>query len=134
MQKWIWQKERWPRFTWQADALLPLVSQARLAQGKLLAKVHDMGFELSREASADVLTEEAIKTSEIEGEVLNRDSVRSSVAKHLGLSTFGLPEPDRAYATAEIGVLCRPCPTRTHLAHAARYRSVASSAPVRLGS
>lgn len=96
METWIWQKERWPRFTWNSEVLLPLISKARLVQGKLLAKVDSIGFELSREASADILTEEAMKTSEIEGEVLNRDSVRSSVAKHLGLSTFGLPLPGRA--------------------------------------
>ena len=96
INKWIWQKKQWPHFTWRAEILLPLISKARLAQGKLLAKANGMGFELSREASADVLTEEAMKTSEIEGEVLNRDSVRSSVAKHLGLSTFGLPAPGRA--------------------------------------
>ncbi len=40
MKKWIWQKERWPCFTWQTDTLLPLISKARLAQGKLLTKVH----------------------------------------------------------------------------------------------
>lgn len=96
MEKWIWQKKQWPQFTWQADALLPLVSKARLVQGNLLAKVSGIGFELSSEARADILTEEAVKTSEIEGEVLNRDSVRSSVAKHLGLPTFGMPEPTRA--------------------------------------
>jgi len=96
MKKWIWQQNGWPRFIWQADALLPLISKARLIQGKLLAKINNIGFELSREASAEVLTEEAMKTSEIEGELLNRDSVRSSVAKHLGLSTFGLPIPARA--------------------------------------
>lgn len=96
MKKWIWQEEQWPRFTWKADILLPLISRARLIQGKLLAKVNGIGFELSLEASADVLTEEVMKTSEIEGEILNRSSVRSSVAKHLGLSTFGLPEPSRA--------------------------------------
>jgi Fic family protein len=96
MEKWIWQKSEWPHFIWQADVLLPLISQARLAQGKLLAKVSGIGFEQGCEASADVLTEEAMKTSEIEGELLNRDSVRSSVARHLGLATFGLPEPSRA--------------------------------------
>lgn len=95
MKKWIWQKEQWPRFTWDSDILLPLISKARLVQGKLLSKISGVNFDLSREASADVLTEEAMKTSEIEGEVLNRDSVRSSVAKHLGLSTFGLPESTR---------------------------------------
>lgn len=96
MDKWIWQKEAWPHFTWQANTLLPLIGNARLVQGKLLAKVNGIGFDLCSEAIADVLTEEAMKTSEIEGEVLNRNSVRSSVAKHLGLSTFGLPEPSRA--------------------------------------
>lgn len=96
MAKWIWQRGQWPRFSWKADVLLALIGKARLMQGKLLAKINGIGFELSCEASADVLTEEAMKTSEIEGEILNRDSVRSSVAKHLGLSTFGLPEPSRA--------------------------------------
>lgn len=94
--KWIWQQADWPTFTWQAKDILPLLSRARLQQGKLLAKVLNMGFDLRSEASADVLTEETVKTAEIEGELLNRESVRSSVAKHLGLSTFGLPQPTRS--------------------------------------
>lgn len=68
---------------------------ARLQQGILLTKVSQISFNLSQEASAAILTEETIKTSAIEGEQLNRDSVRSSVARHLGLPTFGLPIPDR---------------------------------------
>lgn len=96
MKKWIWQKEHWPEFIWSTDVLLPFLSKARLLQGKLLAKVSALSFDLIREASADVLTEEAVKTSEIEGEILNRDSVRSSVAQHLGLPTFGLPDPGGA--------------------------------------
>jgi len=95
-QKWIWQRPRWPIFTWQADELLMLLSKARLQQGKLLAKVNQIGFDLSMEASTDILTEEAVKTAEIEGENLNRESVRSSVARHLGLSTLGLPRPSRS--------------------------------------
>lgn len=95
LEKWIWQKPDWPSFIWSAERILPFLSSARLQQGKLLSKVTDIGFELMREARADILTEEAVRTAEIEGEKLNRDSVRSSVARHLGLSTFGLPQPSR---------------------------------------
>jgi hypothetical protein len=63
-----------------------------LEQGKLLARAKGLGFELGQEAGADILIEEVIKTSEIEGAYLNRDLVRSSVAKHLGLPSFGLPQ------------------------------------------
>lgn len=94
--KWIWQQANWPTFSWQAEEILPFLSKARLQQGKLLAKVSNMGFEDRLEASADVLIEETVKTTEIEGELLNRESVRSSVAKQLGLSTFGLPQPNRS--------------------------------------
>lgn len=96
LKKWIWQKLDWPTFTWEAERILMLLSQARLQQGKLLAKMSNIGFELSREASADILEEETVKSAEIEGERLSRDLVHSSVAKHLGLSTFGLPPPSRA--------------------------------------
>src|SRR3990167_9343174 len=94
--KYIWQHENWPKLSWKSEPLLPLASKARLAQGKLLAKVASLGFKLSREAQADILTEEAVKTSEIEGERLNRESVRSSVARHLGLPTAGLPPATRS--------------------------------------
>src|SRR4030042_5716430 len=94
--RYIWQHKNWPQFTWRSEPLLPLISQARLVQGKLLAKVAGLGFKLSQEARADILTEEAFKTSAIEGERLNLESVRSSVAKHLGLPTAGLPSPTRS--------------------------------------
>ena len=93
--KYIWQHSSWPKLTWQSDVLLPVISQARLAQGKLLTKVTSLGFNHSQEACADILTEEVIKTSAIEGEKLNRDSVRSSVARHLGLPAAGLPSTNR---------------------------------------
>lgn len=92
----IWQQKTWPSFTWKSDPLLPLVSQARKAQGELLAKVKNLGFELGGEAQADILTEEAIKTSAIEGERLNRELVRSSVARHLGLPDAGLTPETRS--------------------------------------
>ena len=94
--KWIWQRLDWPGFRWDAETLLPLLSKARLEQGMFLAKAKGLGFELSREACVDVLIEEVVKTSEIEGAQLNRDAVRSSVAKHLGIPAFGLPQPTRS--------------------------------------
>ena len=92
----LWELKQWPTLRWNSQALLPLVSQARLAQGKLLTKVASLGFKLSREAQADILTEEAITTSAIEGERLSRESVRSSVARHLGLPTAGLAPTNRS--------------------------------------
>lgn len=92
----IWQHKSWPKMTWESAPLLPLVSQARKTQGALLAKVNGLGFELGGQAQADVLTEEAIKTSAIEGERLSRDSVRSSVARHLGLPVAGLKPATRS--------------------------------------
>src|SRR3990172_1127212 len=91
----IWQKAKWPELTWKSGALLPLVSSARLDQGKLLSQLTSLGFKLIREAQAEVLVEEAVKTSAIEGERLDWNSVRSSVARRLGLPSAGLPPSNR---------------------------------------
>ena len=96
LKTYIWQKPHWPHFRWDAEHLLPLISKARSLQSRLGAKVGSLGLDLYNQANADLLTEEVIKTSEIEGERLNRDSVRSSVAKHLGLSYYGLPLASRS--------------------------------------
>lgn len=94
--KYIWQSHSWPKFTWDSHSLLSLLGQARLAQGNLLGRVKRLGFKLDEEAQADILTEEAIKTSAIEGERLNPQMVRSSVARHLGLSAAGLVPATRS--------------------------------------
>ena len=94
--KYVWQHTSWPDLSWKSACLLSVLGRARLAQGKLLTQLATLGFKLSREACADILTEEVIKTSAIEGEKLNRDSVRSSVARHLGLPAAGLPSAGRA--------------------------------------
>ena len=96
MMTYIWQDKHWPHLTWRGEPLVPLISQARLAQGRLLTKVSRLGLKLTREARADILTEETLTTAAIEGERLNRGSVRSSVARHLGLSAAGLPSPTRS--------------------------------------
>lgn len=94
--KYIWQHSSWPQFTWDSKALLSVLGQARLAQGDLLGRVKRLGFKLEEEAQASILTEEVIKTSEIEGELLNLQMVRSSVARHLGLPTAGLGRSSRS--------------------------------------
>ena len=94
--KYIWQRRNWADFSFQSEALLPLLGKARQAQGKILTRVKILGLDLIQEAQAEVLTEEAVKTSAIEGEVLNRDAVRSSVARHLGLPHAGLPRAQRS--------------------------------------
>jgi Fic family protein len=93
--QYVWQHASWPRFRWQDDRLIDALGKTRFIQGKLLSKVHSLDLKPSREAQAAVLTEEAVKTSAIEGQVLDRDSVRSSVARRLGLPTAGLPSTDR---------------------------------------
>jgi Fic family protein len=94
--KYVWQHSVWPKLSWQSDILLAALSQARLAQGKLLTKVSSLAFNHSQEAHSDILTEEVLKTSAIEGEKLDRESVRSSVARRLGLPVAGLAPVDRA--------------------------------------
>lgn len=102
--EYIWQHKNWPGLSWQSEPLLVLISKARLAQGKLLSKVTSLGLERGREACADILTEEVVKTSAIEGEQLNRESVRSSVARRLGLPIAGLP-PTNRYVDGLVEVL-----------------------------
>ncbi len=93
---WIWQQSGWPQFSWQQDKLSPALARARLAQGKILGATRLLDTNLTREAIASILVEDGLTTSAIEGEQLNLDAVRSSVARHLGLPTVGLPAPARA--------------------------------------
>jgi Fic family protein len=92
----LWQATDWPVFTWKAEPLLSPLSQVRLAQGILLQKMAGIGVELAKESESRVLTAETIKTAAIEGERLDPASVRSSVARRLGLSTAGLPRSARS--------------------------------------
>ncbi len=88
--KYIWQHKDWQKLTWKSESLLPLIGQARKKQGTVLARLQSLGFEIGGQAQADILTEEVLKTSAIEGERLNPEAVRSSVARHLGLPSVGL--------------------------------------------
>ena len=83
--KYIWEHKNWFDFKYDETVLLKPLSKLRILQGKLLGRVVSLDIKLETEAQADVLVEEAVRTAEIEGQKLNRDAVRSSVAARLGL-------------------------------------------------
>ncbi len=83
--QWIWQRPDWPRFTWNIDALGPLLREANQLQGRLSGKADAASTDNSTESELDALLQNIIESSAIEGEQLNVSSVRSSLAKRLGL-------------------------------------------------
>ena len=95
MSVYIHQKKDWPNFKWDSEDIVNLLSEARNLQGRLQGKMEALGFELRNEALLDTLTLDVLKTSEIEGELLNHDQVRSSIARKLGLEITGSVESDR---------------------------------------
>lgn len=95
-QTWIWQHPGWPGLTWDESRLTQALSAARLAQGKVLGAARLLDTSLTLEAMAAILAEDGLTTSAIEGEKFDPASVRSSVARRLGLQTVGLPRPPRA--------------------------------------
>lgn len=95
MKVYIYQKEAWPKFTWHSEELIALVAEVRHAQGRLVGKMESLGFDLRNEATLETLTLDVLKSTEIEGEILNREQVRSSVARRLGLDISGLIPSDR---------------------------------------
>jgi Fic family protein len=96
LRKWVWEDPHWPRFTWDAGALSPTLAAARRAQGEVagMAKLLDNDADL--QAQLEVLTSEGTATSAIEGETFDPNSLRSSLARRLGLPTAGLPPAPRS--------------------------------------
>jgi len=85
MTAWIWQQPNWPNFYWLDERIIPLVRTVRLKQGILLGKTGIISEQSSKESALDTLLQNIITSSAIEGETLNAQSVRSSLAKRLGL-------------------------------------------------
>lgn len=90
----IYEQPGWPRFTWDG-AVAGVLSSVRLRQGELLGKMKSYGLSSQWNATLKVLTEETIKSSAIEGVVLDPESVRSSIARRLGLEKAGVHKEDR---------------------------------------
>ncbi len=82
---WIWQQPDWPNFTWQSEHLTPLLRECVQAQGRLMGRASSVGGSLSVQSELDALLQNIVTSSAIEGEQLNVGSVRSSLARRLGL-------------------------------------------------
>lgn len=95
MAVYIYQNKKWPYFFFQHEELICLLAEVRYLQGKLLGKVELLGFDLRNEANLETLIQDVVKSSEIEGEHLNPELVRSSIAVHLGLDYKGKENKDR---------------------------------------
>lgn len=91
----IHKRAGWPGFRWDHARISARLVGVRHRQGRLIGRMEGLGFQLRAEAVLDSLTEEVLKSSEIEGETLNRDQVRSSIARRLGLDIGGLTPGDR---------------------------------------
>lgn len=87
---WIHEHQNWPNFTWDVGSLVSKLADIRHRQGRLLGRMEGLGFELKCEASLSTLTNDVVKSSAIEGENLNPEEVRSSIARRLGIDIAGL--------------------------------------------
>ncbi|MGB0523379.1 MAG: Fic family protein [Flammeovirgaceae bacterium] len=95
IKAYIHEQDDWPQFIWQDSLLQKLLGEVRNLQGKTVGKMESLGFDLRDEASLETLTMDVVKTSEIEGELLDKQAVRSSIAQRLGLEVAGLVATSR---------------------------------------
>jgi Fic family protein len=91
----IHERPQWPEFEWNSEEVSERLVLVRHKQGRLLGRMGSLGFNLKAEASLQTLTEEVVKSSEIEGEILDRDQVRSSIAQRLGMDIGALTPAER---------------------------------------
>ena len=92
---WIYEHKDWPNFSWDREAVAQPLANVRHKQGRLLGRMERLGFDLRQEASLNILTTDVLTSSAIEGEILNPEEVRSSIARRLGLDIAGLVPASR---------------------------------------
>ena len=95
MAKYIYENKNWTKFTWQDKSINVVFGEVRLMQGKIIGQMNTLGFSAKEEATLTALTLDVVKSSEIEGELLNYDQVRSSIARRLGINIAGLVPSNR---------------------------------------
>lgn len=95
MSKYIYEHKNWTAFQWQDKAINAVFGEVRLMQGKVIGQMNALGFSAKEEATLTALTLDVVTSSEIEGELLNYDQVRSSIARRLGINTAGLVPGNR---------------------------------------
>ncbi len=91
----IYQQDDWPKFIWNINEISELLAKVRNKQGRLIGKMEALGFDLQNEAFLETLTADILKSNEIEGIVLNKEEVRSSIARRLGIDVGGSPAINR---------------------------------------
>ncbi len=92
---WIYKHQNWPNLTWDSQKIASKLADIRHRQGRLIGRMEGLGFELRREASLTTLTNDVVKSSAIEGETLNSDEVRSSIARRLGMDIASMRPASR---------------------------------------
>ncbi len=95
MAGYIYQLDDWPGFRWRAEQLTEALAAVSRKQGRLSGRMEALGFQRRAEATLETLTEDVLTSSEIEGEILNKDQVRSSIAQRLGMDIGALAPADR---------------------------------------
>lgn len=95
LNRYIYEHSDWPKFRWVDSTLITLLTEVRNLQGRVIGKMGALGFDLQNQANLEILTQDVLKSTEIEGELLNPDQVRSSIARRLGLDISGLVHSDR---------------------------------------
>ena len=102
---WIWERSNWPQLTWRQGEVAPLLVEVQFAQMRFAERMESLGFRMREEAGLDALTLDVVKSSEIEGERLDHRSVRSSIARRLGIDIDDPVPVDRSVeGIAEITV------------------------------
>lgn len=103
MAKYIWQEDNWPHFTWRSDALESVLAASQQALGRFLGRLDGIGFDLRNHTGFETISEEIINSAAIEGEQLNRDDVRSSVARRMEVASVACSQTNhQADARAEM--------------------------------
>jgi Fic family protein len=95
MVKYIYEYDQWPQFTWDETSITLILGKVRLLQGKMLGQMGALGFSVREESFLTTLTLDVVKTSEIEGERLNYEQVRSSISRRLGVEYAGMVHAGR---------------------------------------
>jgi Fic family protein len=95
MARYIHELSNWPEFRWDEKKLASPLAALRFRQGNLIGRMKAWGFSLRNEATVETLTLDVLKSSEIEGEILDREQVRSSIARRLGVDIGALAPADR---------------------------------------
>jgi Fic family protein len=95
MAKYIYEYKNWTDFTWQDLVINSIFGEVRLIQGKIIGQMNALGFSAKEEATLTALTLDVVKSSEIEGELLNYEQVRSSIARRLGINSAELVKSSR---------------------------------------